>query len=166
MSQPLQQIRLYRLSSCKSEVPESLFTPSPFLGTPLEYVNVDAALLTGILYDSLAAQGLNPGAAGLALDTALTSLAANPFATVGYIQANIQDQLISQGLNPIAAFNLANEAVGAIFQGTRSNAAAKMTRVEDRNRVPTQAKNHRLSTRISTTWNAVLCTSQPANMNG
>ena len=101
----------------QSEVPESLFTPSPFLGTPLEYVNVDAALLTGILSDSLAAQGLNPGAAGLALNTALTSLAANPFATVGYIQANIQDQLISQGLNPIAAFNLANEAVGAIFQG-------------------------------------------------
>ena len=41
-----------------------------------------------------------------------------------------------------------------------------MTRVEDRNRVPTQPKNHRLITRIRTTWNAVLCTSQPANMNG
>ena len=41
-----------------------------------------------------------------------------------------------------------------------------MTRVEDRNSVPTQPKNHRLSTRIRMTWNAVLCTSQPANMNG
>ena len=41
-----------------------------------------------------------------------------------------------------------------------------MTRVEDRNSVPTQPKNHRLSTRIRMTWNAVLCTSQLANRNG
>ena len=41
-----------------------------------------------------------------------------------------------------------------------------MTRVEDRNRLPTQPKNHRLITRIRITWNALLFTSQPANMNG
>src|SRR5215467_11382090 len=59
-----------------------------------------------------------------------------------------------------------SETSAARSGSTRSNAAAKMTRVEDRNRVPTQPKNHRLSTRIRTVWNAVLFTSQPANMNG
>src|ERR1700733_10782864 len=44
----------------------------------------------------------------------------------------------------------------------RSKAAAKMTRVDDRNRVPTQAKNHRLISRIKMTWNTSLLTSQLA----
>src|SRR5580700_12058692 len=59
-----------------------------------------------------------------------------------------------------------SETCAAASGSTRSNAAAKMTRVEDRNSVPTQPKNHRLSTRIRITWNAVLFTSQLANMNG
>src|SRR6185437_4801584 len=48
----------------------------------------------------------------------------------------------------------------------RSNAAAKMTRVEDRNSVPTHPKNHRLISRIKATWKAVLFTSQPASITG
>src|SRR5271165_4492371 len=48
----------------------------------------------------------------------------------------------------------------------RSKAAAKITRVEDRNNVPTQPKNHRLISRIRITWNVVLCTSQPASSAG
>src|SRR5215471_15349073 len=48
----------------------------------------------------------------------------------------------------------------------RSNAAAKMTRVDDRNSVPTQPKNHRLISRIKMTWKAWLLTSQPASSAG
>ena len=59
-----------------------------------------------------------------------------------------------------------SETCAAASGSTRSKAAAKMTRVEDRNSVPTQPKNHRLSIRIRMTWNAALCTSQPANRTG
>jgi len=59
-----------------------------------------------------------------------------------------------------------SETSAARSGSTRSKAAAKMTRVEDRKSVPTQPKNHRLITRIRMTWKALLCTSQPANMNG
>ena len=96
----------------------SFLAPAAFLGTPLEYVNVDAALLTGILSDSLTLQGQNPGAAAIALNTALTVLENNPFATVGNLQAGIQNQLISEGFNPVVALNLASEAVGALYQGS------------------------------------------------
>ena len=48
----------------------------------------------------------------------------------------------------------------------RSNAAAKITRVEDRNSVPTQPKNHRLISKIRITWNTVLCTSHPTSIAG
>ena len=48
----------------------------------------------------------------------------------------------------------------------RSKAAAKITRVDDRNSVPTQAKNHRLISRIRITWNAWLFTSQPTSSVG
>src|ERR1700682_65798 len=49
---------------------------------------------------------------------------------------------------------------------TRSNAAAKMTRVDDRNRVPAQPKNQAPITSSSTTWKRWLFTNQPANMIG
>src|SRR6516164_10576294 len=49
---------------------------------------------------------------------------------------------------------------------TRSKAAAKMTRVEDRNSVPTQPKNHRLMIRMRMNWNTVLCTTQLASITG
>src|SRR5713226_1785954 len=49
---------------------------------------------------------------------------------------------------------------------TRSNAAANITRVEDRNRVPAHPKNHRPMTMMSSAWNAWLLTSQPANITG
>ncbi len=48
----------------------------------------------------------------------------------------------------------------------RSNAAAKITRVDDRNSVPTQAKNHRLISRIRITGTTLLCTSQLASSTG
>src|ERR1700730_1320134 len=49
---------------------------------------------------------------------------------------------------------------------TRSKAAAKMTRVEERKSVPAQPKNQRPITRMSNAWNRWLLTSQPANMTG
>ena len=49
---------------------------------------------------------------------------------------------------------------------TRSNAAAKMTRVDERNRVPAQPKNHIPMTARSTTWNTALLTSQPTIITG
>ena len=49
---------------------------------------------------------------------------------------------------------------------TRSKAAAKMTRVDDRNSVPAQPKNHKPMTRIRTAWKMWLSTSQPANITG
>ncbi|HET6189946.1 MAG TPA: hypothetical protein VFE59_23495 [Trebonia sp.] len=48
----------------------------------------------------------------------------------------------------------------------RSNAAAKITRVDDRDSVPTHPKNHKLISRIKITWNTVLCTSHPAIIAG
>src|SRR5580692_2771566 len=59
-----------------------------------------------------------------------------------------------------------SETCAAASGSTRSKAAAKMTRVEDRNSVPTQPKNHRLNSRIRITWNAELCTSQEAISTG
>jgi len=59
-----------------------------------------------------------------------------------------------------------SETCAAASGSTRSKAAAKMTRVEDRNSVPTQPKNHRLNSRIRMTWNAELCTSQEAISTG
>src|SRR2546430_14407021 len=49
---------------------------------------------------------------------------------------------------------------------TRSKAAAKMTRVDERNRVPAQPKNHRPMTMIKRAWKAWLSTRNPANMTG
>src|SRR5205085_7890817 len=49
---------------------------------------------------------------------------------------------------------------------TGSKAAAKITRVEDRNSVPTQPKNHRLMIRMRTNWNTALCTTQLASITG
>jgi hypothetical protein len=49
---------------------------------------------------------------------------------------------------------------------TRSNAAAKMTRVDERNRVPAQPKNHRPMTMISRAWKRWLLTRNPANITG
>src|SRR5580700_4696943 len=59
-----------------------------------------------------------------------------------------------------------SETCAAASGSTRSKAAAKMTRVEDRNSVPTQPKNHRLISRITMTWKAELCTSQAAIITG
>src|SRR6266568_9071026 len=49
---------------------------------------------------------------------------------------------------------------------TRSKAAAKMTRVEDRNRVPAHPKNQSPITMMSRAWKTELSTSQPANITG
>src|SRR5207248_433787 len=49
---------------------------------------------------------------------------------------------------------------------TGSKAAAKITRVEDRNSVPTQPKNHRLMIRMRVNWNTALCTTQLASIIG
>src|SRR5207247_10019379 len=59
-----------------------------------------------------------------------------------------------------------SETCVAASGSTRSKAAAKMTRVEDRNSVPTQPKNHRLMTRIRMNWNTALCTTQLASITG
>src|SRR5713226_7394624 len=58
------------------------------------------------------------------------------------------------------------EMLAAHAGSTRSNAAAKMTRVDDRNRVPAQPKNQAPSTRSRMIWKRWLSTSQPANMSG
>ena len=59
------------------------------------------------------------------------------------------------------------EEMFAAHEGsTRSKAAAKITRVEDRNRVPAHPKNHRPMTMMSRAWNSLLSTSQPANITG
>src|SRR2546421_12958844 len=49
---------------------------------------------------------------------------------------------------------------------TRSKAAAKITRVEDRKRVPAQPKNHRPMTMIKRAWKRWLLTRNPANITG
>src|SRR2546425_12503602 len=49
---------------------------------------------------------------------------------------------------------------------TRSKAAAKMTRVDERKRVPAQPKNQRPMTAISSAWKRWLPTNQPASMIG
>src|SRR5262245_35992646 len=59
-----------------------------------------------------------------------------------------------------------DEMLAAHDGRTRSNAAAKMTRVEDRKSVPAQPKNHSPMTMISRAWNRWLSTSQPANITG
>src|SRR5437763_4926800 len=61
---------------------------------------------------------------------------------------------------------LPEEMLAAQAGRTRSNAAAKMTRVEDRNRVPAQPKNHRPMTMMSRAWNRWLLTRKPANITG
>src|SRR6202140_5962434 len=58
------------------------------------------------------------------------------------------------------------EMLAAHDGSTRSKAAAKMTRVEERNTVPAQPKNHRPMTMISRAWNRWLLTRKPANMTG
>src|SRR6266566_1747333 len=58
------------------------------------------------------------------------------------------------------------EMFAAQAGSTRSNAAAKMTRVEDRNRVPAQPKNHRPMTMMSRAWKRWLLTKKPANITG
>ena len=59
-----------------------------------------------------------------------------------------------------------SDTCAAAFGSTRSKAAAKMTRVEDRNSVPTQPKNHRLMIRMRMNWNTALCTTQLASITG
>ena len=59
-----------------------------------------------------------------------------------------------------------SETWAAASGSTRSKAAAKMTRVEDRKSVPTQPKNHRLIISSRMTWNAWLCTIQEAISTG
>ena len=59
-----------------------------------------------------------------------------------------------------------DEMLAAHAGSTRSNAAAKITRVEDRNSVPAQPKNHRPMTRMISAWRRWLFTSQPAYMTG
>ena len=59
-----------------------------------------------------------------------------------------------------------SDTCAAASGSTRSKAAAKMTRVEDRNSVPTQPKNHRLISSSKMTWNAALFTTQPASITG
>src|SRR5437868_15420855 len=49
---------------------------------------------------------------------------------------------------------------------TRSKAAAKMTRVDERKRVPAQPKNHRPMTMIKRAWKRWLLTRNPANITG
>src|SRR3979490_2879114 len=58
------------------------------------------------------------------------------------------------------------EMLAAHDGSTRSKAAAKMTRVEDRNSVPAQPKNHRPMTMISRAWKRWLLTRKPANITG
>src|SRR6266849_1671102 len=58
------------------------------------------------------------------------------------------------------------EMLAAHDGSTRSNAAAKMTRVDERNRVPAQPKNHRPRTMISRAWKRWLLTRNPANITG
>src|SRR5581483_2712921 len=58
------------------------------------------------------------------------------------------------------------EMLAAHAGSTRSNAAAKMTRVEDRNSVPAHPKNHSAMTMMSTAGKKWLGTSQPANITG
>ena len=59
-----------------------------------------------------------------------------------------------------------SDTCAAASGSTRSKAAAEMTRVEDRNSVPTQPKNHRLMIRIRMNWNTALCTTQLASITG
>src|SRR5579862_3912860 len=101
--------------------------------------------------------------------TAMTSVASSVY------DANVPLNAYSAP-NPTAGSSIStSEATGtrrfsdtcaAASGSTRSKAAAKMTRVEDRNSVPTQPKNHRLISRITMTWNAELCTSQAAIITG
>ena len=49
---------------------------------------------------------------------------------------------------------------------TRSNAAAKITRVEDRNTVPTQPKNHSDRIAIRTNWSTGLPRNDAASRPG
>src|ERR1700730_2713726 len=58
------------------------------------------------------------------------------------------------------------EMLAAQDGSTRSNAAANMTRVEDRNSVPAQPKNHRPMTMINRAWKRWLSTRNPANITG
>src|SRR5215469_11356388 len=58
------------------------------------------------------------------------------------------------------------EMLAAHEGSTRSKAAAKMTRVEERNRVPAQPKNHKPMTMISAAWNRWLLTRNPASITG
>src|SRR5256885_11506301 len=58
------------------------------------------------------------------------------------------------------------EILAAHSGSTRSKAAAKITRVEDRNTVPAQPKNHKPITRMISAWRRWLFTSQPAYMTG
>jgi len=49
---------------------------------------------------------------------------------------------------------------------TRSNAAAKMTRVEERKTVPDHPQNHKLINPSTMTWKMRLSTNQPASNAG
>src|SRR5947207_1965664 len=59
-----------------------------------------------------------------------------------------------------------DEMLAAHEGSTRSKAAAKMTRVDERKRVPAQPKNQRPMTRMRIAWKMWLLTSHPANITG
>src|ERR1700758_3610767 len=91
--------------------------------------------------------------------TAMTSVASSVY------DANVELYAYSAP-NPTAGSSIStSEATGtrrfsetcaAASGSTRSKAAANMTRVEDRNSVPTQPKNHRLISSSKMTWMALL----------
>src|ERR1700733_13921938 len=101
--------------------------------------------------------------------TAMTSVASSVY------DANVELYAYSAP-NPTAGSSIStSEATGtrrfsetcaAASGSTRSKAAAKMTRVEDRNSVPTQPKNHRLISSSKMTWTALLWISQEAISTG
>src|SRR5579859_1372363 len=75
------------------------------------------------------------------------------------------DGTIIKASEPYGTRRLA-EMFAAHEGSTRSNAAAKMTRVEDRNRGPAQPRNQTPITMMSRAWKRWLSTSQPANITG
>src|SRR5580765_5070102 len=87
------------------------------------------------------------------------------FGLYAHTALTTSDGMIISASEPYGARRLA-EMLAAHDGSTRSNAAAKITRVEERKRVPAQPKNHRPMTMISSAWKKWLSTSQPANMTG
>src|SRR5580700_10305248 len=151
-----------------------LYTSSPMVTTPATGTTGTPSSLTLLAGEAAHRSGLRSGrmTTAIALNryvTAMTSVASSVY------DANVELYEYSAP-NPTAGSSIStSEATGtrrfsetcaAASGSTRSNAAAKMTRVEDRNSVPTQPKNHRLNSRIRMTWNAELCTSQAAISTG